>query len=82
MPVNCNVPQGETVEQALLKVGAHVRPDGKLYCAAGKEIRFDYRASGGPPQPPPSKEQMEAAARASRNLATRYTIIEVLYLHC
>jgi len=75
-------PREETVEMALAKIGARVGPDGKLYSAAGKEIYFDYRGSGGTPPQPLSEEQKEAEARAYRDLAARYTILTVIYLSC
>jgi hypothetical protein len=63
----------------LIKVGAHVRPDGKLYSAAGKEIYFDQPGTGTyMPQLP--NEQREAAARERRELEARYTIITLVGL--
>jgi hypothetical protein len=81
-PAGTHVPWEHTVEAALAKVGARVGPDGKLYSAAGKEIYFDYRPSGGPPPLPMSEEQREDADRAHRDLVARYTVITVVYLHC
>ena len=81
-PMGTDVSWEHTVEAALAKVGARVGPDGKLYSAAGKEIYFDYLPSGGPPPLPLSEDQREAASRAYRDLAARYTIITVIYLHC
>jgi hypothetical protein len=81
-PTGTYVAWENTVEAALAKVGARVGPDGKVCSAAGKEIYFDYRPSGGPPPLPLSEEQQEAANRAYRDLAARYTIITVIYLHC
>src|SRR5262249_20793291 len=80
-PMGTNVPWDKTVEAALVKVGARAGRDGKLYSAAGKEIYFDYRPSGGAVPVPPSKDELEAATKAYNQLAERYTIITVLYTH-
>src|SRR5689334_21072936 len=80
-PLDWQRPQ-ETVEAALIKVGARVGPDGKLYCAAGKPIYFDHHPDGGPVPTPPTEEQKKAAARAYQDLHARYTVITVSYQHC
>jgi hypothetical protein len=80
-PLRWNVPE-ETVEAALAKVGARLGADGKLYSAAGKEIYFDCVGSGGTAPPTMTEEQREAAARARRELETRYTIITIVFFTC
>ena len=77
--VRWDEPRGDTVEDALIKVGAHVRPDGKLYSAAGKEIYFDQPGTG-TYMPHLPNEQKETAARARRELEARYTIITLVGL--
>jgi hypothetical protein len=77
--VRWDQPRGDTVEDALIKVGAHVGPDGKLYSAAGKEIYFDAPGTG-TYMPHMPEEQKEAAARQRRELEARYTIITLVGL--
>src|SRR5262245_11521003 len=74
-----------TVEDALVKVGAHVAPDGKLRSSDGKEIYFDHVRTGGPvpfPRPPLTPEERAAQARERHELAARYTIITIYEITC
>jgi hypothetical protein len=72
----------DTVENALVRVGAHVFPDGKLRSAAGKEIYFELVGSGGPVPIPLSPQAIEAEAQRHRALEERYTIIRIVFLAC
>jgi hypothetical protein len=78
--VRWDQPRGDTVEDALIKVGAHVGPDGKLYSAAGKEIYFDKPGTGYNKLLDMPEEQKEATARQRRELEARYTIITLVGL--
>jgi hypothetical protein len=62
-----------TVEQKLAEVGARAK-SGKLYDAAGKEIRV-FRGYGGGAKPPPQMIQSEHEERA--RLKSLYTVIDV-----
>jgi hypothetical protein len=71
-----------TVEDALIKVGAHVAPDGKLRSSDGKEIYFEHVGSGGVWRLPPTPEECAAQARERRELEARYTVITIYIITC
>src|SRR5262245_18551096 len=74
-----------TVEDALVKVGAHIAPDGKLRSLDGKEIYFGRAwTRGSPPacQRTPSPEECAAEARERRELEDRYTVITIYEITC
>src|SRR5262245_51673958 len=71
-----------TVEDELIRVGAHIDADGNLVSAAGKEIYFEHVQSGGPVPLPPTPEEMAAGAERRRKLEARYTTIPVVVHGC
>jgi len=70
-----------TVEQELIRLGAHVDEDGKLRDAPGKEIRFFHESAppGTPPIPRPlSPEELEKQ-RAWEQFQKDFTVIFITW---